>query len=157
MFLYQDKNQKGTNPEGSPAGRKEALTYAAAGGVKQGHPLQGHKIWQYLFTSLAHKPFDQANLLLRFNMQTELHVSEAFLTSFITALSLIAKHKNNSSFHQPGGQVNKVYADSEILCNLKNNEDPREKWAKFISSPQKETHKIYRKMPNFTCRKKNAN
>lgn len=84
-------------------------------------------------------------------------MSKVPIPSFTAALSLTAKHKKQLQFPPTGGQVNKVYADSEILCNLKNNEDPREKWAKFINSPQEETHKIYEKMLNFTCYKKNAN
>lgn len=84
-------------------------------------------------------------------------MSEGSIASFIAALWLTAKHKKQLQFPPAGGQVNKVYANSEILCNLKNNEDPRERWAKFINSPQKETHKIYEKRLSFICYKKNAN
>jgi len=110
MFHYQDKNLKGNNPVCSLAGRKEALTYTAGGGVKWGNPVEGHKIWPYLFTSLAHKPLDQENPLRKFNTQTELHMSEVSITSFIAALSLRAKHKKQVQFPPARGQVNKVYA-----------------------------------------------
>lgn len=86
-------------------------------------------MWQYLLTLLKYTPFDKANPLLEFNTQDRASHdwNEVSLTSFTAALSLTGKHKKKKTLQFPPSeiQVNKLYENYEILCNLKDNEDPR--------------------------------
>lgn len=71
-FTYQDQNAKAI----TQSGRKQALTYIAGESVNWGNPWERRIIWQDLLTLLMHTPFDQANLLPKFNLQIQLHMSE---------------------------------------------------------------------------------